>query len=317
MVTFSPFLVHMSRKKRFTRQEKVQRISDFIDQRFKIHHTKVNEILDDAQKFSILIYKKEGDKVEMKGNGMILAKLPDYYIISAGHLLNLLDCSDGLYAKLYGGIEIRLCGDLYSTNEQFDEKNKIDLAVLKLDMVICSILYHYKIHSLAFTGTKVNHQAIDDYNYSLIGYVPTIILNEQLPVDNIRRYPYSLMVCTSIEPDSYNQRGYNNKTNFLISARKKVGRFDSDGRQDLFKLNGVSGSGVWVIEWDKQTGNNVPKYKLVGLFTDDYLDKGFLASTRIDLFFYIIKNHFNNPDMHDPKIDYSEDLVNLKNLKLN
>ncbi|MEZ4804606.1 MAG: hypothetical protein R2852_03760 [Bacteroidia bacterium] len=229
----------------------------------------------------------------------------DYYLLTAGHLLSIENFKKGLVLNLTGFTNINLKGTLCTTYLDSSSNNgKIDVSVLKLSNEIKQFLLINKQKALIPSATWVNHQLMNKPDYIISGF-PLTNLKKGLKKKLVK--PQSLLTFP-FHPKYYNKWGFNYESHLLIRISKKGVKFGGVKETYLSSLTGMSGSGLWFVpDWNTNFHKRkLTRYKLIGVLIEDYMDKGFVASVRIDLFFYLIKHKLGKPNLPYPVIDYSK-----------
>ncbi|MDT0675114.1 hypothetical protein [Autumnicola musiva] len=242
------------------------------------------------------------------GCGIFLKINDDRYLISAGHLLNLEDWPKlmvpGADDKL-----VLLNGVVITTYKDSSTNNKIDFGILKFS---ARQNKHFVGGNLGFCNPSniiVNHKVQQGGYYVIAGY-PVSGVKKTSGKAEFKPIPVKFLTYP-IKENKYEKFGFNPDHFILVKYQRKLVPFGSKEKQITKELKGISGSGLWYIpNWnDRKKG--VPKFYLVGIMTENYKDKGFVAALRIDFATEAIKQFFIYSPFEHTQFDFG---VNIKNL---
>jgi hypothetical protein len=218
----------------------------------------------------------------------ILAKLDQaYFLITAAH------CVDGINLE-YLGIVIgndfcTIGGQLffYESNQDTFDPNNADMAVIMLDAVtVASMKEKYEFMDWQKIG--LDHLAGQSSKYLIFGY-PASKTRRHFPTKQIIPEPLVLRTVGASD-EYYLQEQINKGKIFLLYVdQKSVGKATDSEIEELPKLGGISGCGVWTI-LDLFTPS--PKYRLVGLITGEGRNKTVLYCSKINNAERVISTHF-------------------------
>jgi hypothetical protein len=241
-------------------------------------------------KATTLICRPNPPVVTPLGNGVLLEINQTYYILSAGHLMNI---DDFPYLMIPAkDNKMALCnGKLVTTYMNYSDKNKVDLAVFKFsERQNKHIEGHYRF--IRPDEILLEHKTVETSSYIISGY----------PINNIIKHtgqpfyeaePLQVLTAT-VRNRTYKKFGFNTSTHILVKLYGRIKPFLSNHKKRLKNPTGISGSGLWHIpNWNKLDGNGVPEHFLVGILTDNYIDQGFVVAVKIDFATEIIRHDFN------------------------
>lgn len=240
-------------------------------------------------KSTTTISKPKPPVVTPLGNGVLLDINGQFFMLSAGHLMNVDDFPDLMIPAKDN--KMTLCnGKLVTTYKTYSDTNKIDLAVFRFsERQNKHIDGHYRFIKPEDIG--IEHKTVETSSYIISGY----------PINNIKKTtgqpiyeaePLQVLTAT-IRNKTYKKFGFNPSTHILVKLHGRIKPFSSKHKKRIKKPTGISGSGLWYIpDWRRVDENGVPEHILVGILTENFIDQGFVAAVRIDFATEIIRNGF-------------------------
>lgn len=223
------------------------------------------------------------------GNGILLEIARDYYIISAGHLMNLENFPK-LILPAKENKMIHCNGKLVTTHTNYSALTKIDISVFRFSERQNKYITGY-YRFIRPEEIIINHKTVNTSSYIISGY----------PLNGIKKHTGKplyeaepLQVVTgTVRNRTYKKHGFDPTTHILVKLYGRVSTVLSTRKIRIKKPKGISGSGLWYVpDWQNLDGNGIPKHYLVGILTDNYVDKGFVVAARIDFATEIIRNNF-------------------------
>lgn len=223
------------------------------------------------------------------GNGVLLDIKGRFYMLSAGHLMNVDDFPDLMIPAKEN--KMTLCnGKLVTTYKSYNDINKIDIAVFRFsERQNKHIDGHYRF--IQPQEIAIEHKTVEASSYIISGY----------PINNIKKTkgqpiyeaePLQVLTAT-VRNRTYKKFGFNLSTHILVKLHGRIKPFLSKHKKKLKKPTGISGSGLWYVpDWRRIDKNGVPEHVLVGILTENFIDQGFVAAVRIDFATEIIRNDF-------------------------
>lgn len=275
---------------------------------YQIFGQKVQSVANTALLVTPIISKQNPPVVDPLGSGLFLQIDNDYFLITAGHLLNLEDWKD-LLVPGNNNNAVWLNGVLATTFDKPNLSSNIDFAVLKFSERQIKHLINGHFGTIKSAHVLINHKLKFDDNYVVAGY----------PVNGVRKKygeavytPIPLKLVTyPIPPKKYSKYGFNPAHHILIKYQRKLKPFSSKRTQITKEATGISGSGLWFVpDWNRLT-NGVPTFYLTGIMIENYKDKGFLAALRIDFVIETIKQIFNKGDLGVTNVNVGDTIKTL------
>ncbi|MCP4551634.1 MAG: hypothetical protein GY834_06250 [Bacteroidetes bacterium] len=213
------------------------------------------------------------------GCGLNLKINNNYYLISAGHLLNNLDRPD-LLVPGNDSEMVLLNGKLVTTFEDSSSKTNIDYAVLRYSQRQIEHIVQGEFTFIKPNQVKVNHQVEQNGHYVIAGY-PVSGVNKIKGKSEFR--PRSVTCLTyPLKENKYNINKFDPNKHILVKYQRKIAPVGTRQKQITKEIRGISGSGLWFIPNWNDRYKYIPKYYLVGILIENFKDKGFLVALRID-----------------------------------
>lgn len=225
------------------------------------------------------------------GCGIYLRVDSDYFLISAGHLLNLKD-----WPKIIApGNETKMTylnGTIATTFENSNSKDIIDFAVLRFSQRQVKHLINGRFEFIEIKNVIINHKVTDKGYYLIAGY----------PISGVKKVsgeavfkPIPVKFLTyAMDESHYQKNGFDQEHFILVKYQRKVAPFNSEIKQITKELQGISGSGLWYIPDMNDRVNGIPKLYLVGIMTENHKEKGFVVALKIDFATQVIREIFNH-----------------------
>ncbi|OJW81750.1 MAG: hypothetical protein BGO69_14685 [Bacteroidetes bacterium 46-16] len=213
------------------------------------------------------------------GNGVLLDIEGTYYILSAGHLMNITDFPNLMIPGVNNSMT--LCnGKLITSHQNYGDKSQIDIAVFEFtNRQNKHLIGRYNFISPSDIG--IEHRTVETSSYIIGGY-PLNNIIKALGQPMFTAEPLQVVTAT-VRNRTYKKFGFNPETHILVKLYGRIKPFLSSRKTRLKKLTGISGSGLWYVpNWRDIDANGVPKHLLVGILTDNFIDQGFVAAVRID-----------------------------------
>ena len=223
----------------------------------------------------------------------VFAKIENkYFLLTAGHVID--DCVNDIYIVIKQGESLLKLGGEWTINkpETTREKDKIDVAILKLDNeTIDKIDEAYRFIEL--DSIETNHSAKKLPMYLSLGF-PASMSKYNSYKKELKSTPFPYI--TMCADDSvYKNLGCDPKVNLIAHYDKKnVLDYKSNKKKIGPDPFGISGSGLWYIPVTEVTKTFNINKKLVAIMTEWPLEnRNYWIGTRIDMFTKIIRNKYN------------------------
>ena len=269
---------------------------------------KIQNVANAALLVTPIISRQNPPVVTPLGSGLFFQIDNDYFLITAGHLINLEDWKD-LLVPGNNNNAVWLNGIIATTFDKPNLTSNIDFAILKFSERQIKHLTNGYYETIKPNHVLINHKLKFDNNYIVSGY----------PVSGIKK-KYGKSVYTPIplkfvtEPiptKKYSKFGFNPEHHILIKYQRKLKMFPSNRIQITKEATGISGSGLWFVpDWNRIT-NGIPNFYLTGIMIENYKDKGFLVALRIDFIIETIKQVFNKGELGITKINVGKTIKTL------
>lgn len=255
----------------------------------------VKETTDQILNYSCLICLREHNKTDGKIINPIatctLATIDKQdFLFTAGHVIHENDPEDlGIMIGRHFHV---LIGEARYVNPDFSEEyDKIDVAVMKLELSLANILKsRYKF--LTINNLEIEHNLIyEEPRYLIVGY----------PWRKSRPNPIKKTITTKplvfagflAGEDAYKELKLKKETNIILKfTQKKVFDAKTDLRRKSGSPEGISGCGIWLLEKLIYPPNEGPSLKLLGIITSQDKNKKYLKATRIDVINEILIKDF-------------------------
>lgn len=242
------------------------------------------------------------------GCGLYLRIKEEYFLISAGHLLNLEDWPK-LATPGNNDTLVNLNGIIITTFENQNTDNIIDFAVLKFAKRQIKHLINGQLAFINYSNIIVNHKVEKNGYYVIAGY----------PVSGVKKTsgkaeftPIPVKFLTyPVENKKYENHNFNPDHFILVKYQRKLAPFNSAEKQITKELKGISGSGLWYVPSWKELKNGVPKFYLVGIMTENHKNKGFLVALRIDFITESINQIFNLNAFENSQFNFGDSIKKI------
>ena len=223
------------------------------------------------------------------GNGVLLDINATFFMLSAGHLMNIDDFPH-LVIPAKNNKMTNCNGKLVTTYKSYSDRNKIDLAVFRFsERQNKHIDGYYRL--IKPEDIAIEHKTVETSSYIISGY-PLNSIKKTTGQPIYEAEPLQVLTAT-VRNRTYKKFGFNPSTHILVKLHGRVKPFLSQHKVRLKKPTGISGSGLWYIpDWRKVDNDGVPEHLLVGILTDNFVDQGFVAAVRIDFATEIIRQDF-------------------------
>ena len=238
------------------------------------------------------------------GCGLYLKIQNDYFLISAGHLLNLEDWHK-LISPGIGDTMVWLRGKIVTSFENEKSDRLIDFGILKFAPHQIQYLINGNHNFLNSNKLLVNHHVNEDNMYVIAGY-PLNGIKKKSGKAEFTPIPMK-MVTYSIPNKKYEENGFNPEHFILLKYQRKLAPFNLNEKQITKELKGISGSGLWYIpNWRDLNADGIPKHYLVGIMTRNHKNKGFLVAIKIDFITETINQTFGLPVFETTNFNFGE-----------
>jgi hypothetical protein len=272
---------------------------------YQVFGRKVQSVCNTALQVTPIISRQSPPVIENLGSGLFLQIDDDYYLVSAGHLLNLVDWAN-LLVPGNNNQMVWLNGTLVTTFDRPNLISNIDFAVLQFSQSQVKHLVNGHYAFIKPHHILINHKLKYDDNYVIAGY----------PVNAIKKHcgkpvyePKPLKFVTyPIKEKKYAKFGFNPEYHVLVKYQRELKSFSSMNKQLTVEARGISGSGLWFVPNWNNTANGVPEFFLTGIMIENYKDKGFLTALRIDFVIEAIRQVFNKKQLGITKIKVDESI---------
>lgn len=238
------------------------------------------------------------------GCGIYLKVGSDYFLLSAGHLLNLEDWPK-IIAPGNGTTMTFLNGTIATTFENPKSKNIIDFAVLKFAKRQIKHLINGRFEFIEIQNIMINHK-VDPKGYYVVAGYPVSGVKKKAGKAQFNPIPVKF-ITYSIESSKYSKYNFDPEHFILVKYQRKVAPFGSKEKQITKELQGISGSGLWYIPDINDRVKGIPKLFLVGIMTENHKEKGFLAALKIDFATQVIREIFNHKEIEESKFKEVKD----------
>ncbi len=275
---------------------------------YQIFEQKVQSVANTALKVTPIISRQNPPVVDNLGSGLFMQIDGDYFLVTAGHLLNLQDWKD-LLVPGNNNQMVWLNGIIATTFDKPNLTSTIDFAVLKFSQRQIKHLVNGHYGTIKSHHILINHIIKYDTNYVIAGY----------PVNGIKK-KYGQPVYTPIpfkfvtfpvHTKKYRRNGFNPLHHILLKYQRKLKPFQSKQLRTTKEVTGISGSGLWFVpDWNKLR-NGVPPFYLTGIMIENHKHKGFLAALRIDFVIEAIRQVFGKNNLGITKINVGETIKTL------
>ncbi|MFD2574581.1 hypothetical protein ACFSUS_28375 [Spirosoma soli] len=269
---------------------------------------KVKSVANTALLVTPIVAKPAPPVIEPLGSGLFMQIDDDYFLITAGHLLNLEDWKD-LLVPGNNNQMVWLNGIVATTFNKPNLISNIDFAVLKFSSRQVKHLTNGHHGTIKPNHVLINHNLKYGDNYVIAGY----------PVSGVRKKygqpiykPIPLKLLTyPVHVKNYRKHGFNPNHHILLKYQRTLKPFNYQQKQITKEAVGISGSGLWFVpDWNRMT-NGVPTFFLTGIMIENHKDKGFLAALRIDFVIETIRQIFNKGDLSITKVNVGETIKTL------
>ncbi len=242
------------------------------------------------------------------GCGLYLRIRNDYFLISAGHLLNLKDWPS-LMVPGNNDKMVWLKGAIVTTYKDSDTMNEIDFGVLKFSS---KQIKHLISSNLAFMNPEniiINHKVEKNGYYVIAGY-PVSGVKKTSGKTEFSPIPVKFLTYP-LQEKSYKKHKFNPDHFILVKYQRRLAEFGSRQKYITKEIKGISGSGLWYIPSWNEMKKGIPRFYLVGIMTENYKDKGFLVALRIDFITSTINQVFNPLAFDHTLFDFGNKIDNI------
>ena len=264
-------------------------------------------------KSTTVINRPDPPVVTPLGNGVMLDINGTYYIISAGHLMNIKDFPDLMIQAKNN--KMTLCnGKLVTTYKTYGDSQKIDIAIFRFSQRQNKHIDGY-YRFIKPNDIGIEHKTVETSSYIISGY----------PLNNIKKItgqpvyiaePLQVLTATA-RKRTYKKFGFDPKTHILVKLLGRIKPFSSKFKKRLKKPTGISGSGLWYVpNWKKVDKNGVPEHILVGILTDNFIDQGFVVAVRIDFATDIISHNFGVSGKPSHLTNFAEEIKQVYEVEI-
>ena len=254
----------------------------------------VNQCAREILKFTPQLYVKESNKTtnikpDPNASGVLLKVKGQYYLITAGHVLqgnNPEDIGimiDSTFHILNGFVK-------YVNPSESKEADKVDIAVWKLDDIVARDL-ETRYQFLTFEKIDYQHEVDSGSKYLIVGF-PWRETKEDKASKKLKVTSF-IFLTKEAGTESYKQLKFEKHSNLLLDYRqKKVKNFDTGHVQQNKSPEGISGCGVRYIPKYFNPKGRVPDFKLIGHVIEQNKEKTILIATRIHLVTEVLRRDF-------------------------
>lgn len=233
------------------------------------------------------------------GCGIYLKVGADYFLLSAGHLLNLKDWPK-VIAPGNGTKMTYLNGTIATTFENSSSKDIIDFAVHRFSKRQIKHLVNGRFEFIGIKNIIVNHKVTDKGYYLIAGY-PVSGVKKVSGEATFKPIPVKFLTY-ALNKSKHIENGFDPEHFILVKYQRKVAPFNSSIKQITKELQGISGSGLWYIPDMNDRANGIPKLYLVGIMTENHKEKGFVVALKIDFATQVIREIFNHNEIEESKL---------------
>lgn len=238
------------------------------------------------------------------GCGIYLKVNDDYFLLSAGHLLNMEDWPK-IIAPGNGTSMTYLNGTIATTFKNQKSDDTIDFAVLQFAKRQIKHLVDGRFEFIRIQNVMINHTVNPNGYYIIAGY-PNSGVKKKAGEALFNPIPVKFLTY-SLKESQYKKHNFDPEHFILVKYQRKIAPFGSKIKQITKELQGISGSGLWYIPDMNDRVNGIPKLFLVGIMTENHKDKGFLAALKIDFATQVIREIFNHKEIEESKLKEVKD----------
>lgn len=251
-------------------------INDFADSILK-------EFQNFALKYTLQIIRleKQSDFPKPLGSAVLVKYKKEKFLISASHLFNSKQAEKLSYLTIDGKFHSFGGEMIYTKNQECENSNKIDLAIIRLD--------DYSVQELE--ANNYDYYSLDyiniDYDNDKIAYLfgfPISRTKVQKHKNNLLVKPWAMLnKIIEIKFENYNPKNHL----FLTYQKKKLKKKGLKGYVRGPKPVGMSGSGIWrCTNIMKETGKL--NFLLSGIFIENIKERSLIIGTKINQVLTII-----------------------------
>lgn len=207
-------------------------------------------------------------------SGVLIKSSAKYFLLTCKHVFDNIKPVDVIILTT-GGFSVRLPDEVKFIN---NENDSIDLSLTQLKAErVDELKTRYSF--LPNKNLGFNHIFDEELFYMLFGFINkrTTLKRYEFYVEhfgylsNFRRY-------RKIEKLGFS---YNNNITLEYNRRKQTNLDEESRKFGPKDLKGLSGGGIWLSVEGKKPGTF--NYILVGIMTEERIDRGFIIGTKIDL----------------------------------
>lgn len=254
----------------------------------------------------LFTFNNKYKKYEQVGSCMVLMVDNVYYLITAGHLLNINDWPN-LYLN-YGGMWMgKLMGTLFSTHTK-PGGDTIDFAVLKFSDDTKTEWATFDHKPIVLTDILTNHLTLKNSLYQIFGFPNSGVRENHkkkaMFLDGLH------LVTESVNERLYTKHRVAQREFLLVRSSGKL--FNMAGKE-VIKMKvptGISGSGLWFIPNYGEDVIKTPVHYLVGIMIENRIDKGFFQVIKIDFIIQALRLYFGVQNLPESSINIQEYITN-------
>jgi len=242
------------------------------------------------------------------GSGLYMKLKNDYFLVTAGHLLNLKSWKN-LLVPGNNDKMVWLNGMITTTYTDEKEKSNIDFAVLRFSERQVKHLINGQYGFIPPNRILINHKVVQGGYYFIAGY-PVSGVKKTAGKQEFIPIPLKLL-SYPLKDEKYKQHGFNPEHHILVKYQRKLAPFNSDIKVITKNVTGISGSGLWYVPNWKKNYKGVPEFFLVGIMIEDYRESGFLVALRIDFVTETLLQVFGHNELESTNFKFGDALHNL------
>lgn len=233
--------------------------------------------------------RPEVQNVEPIGTGILLYLACEYFLITAGHVLNhenwqrLVIPTSPIPSM---GNPVHLQGEMVSSYINSATKGRKDFSILRFYPKMHKHLQSF--NPITEDMIFMNHNVQEKDHYIFAGF----------PWRHIRRKgnafhinPFTFLT-SGTGKKRYRKHDFEEDLFALVKYQRRLQRLGDGGIFQARNPQGISGCGLYFIPAFNEAQLRFPRLYLIGIMIENYEDKGFMAAFKIDIIVEIIRNEF-------------------------
>ena len=254
----------------------------------------------DLFRYTPMIFSNKA-REKLISSSLLLKFDQDHFLAMAAHTLKYNDLRN--LGVLFGNTFVSIGGYNAVSNINEIEKDKIDIAIVKLDNEFVNHLPDTHFQFFDLEKVNIDGDDIDGYNYILFGY-PLVRSKIKTLTKKIRIEPFNFRTNVISNELTYERNGIHQRSHQLLYYRK---RKVNDGFSGNIIAGprplGMSGCGVWCVPDFNHPLDKLPFFP-TGIVIEFDEKKSFFIATRLRVVTEILRQRFNPDIPASKKIDF-------------